>query len=267
MQNRLFPGLIIAEVSEVDEVGKELKRRIYDVLGRSVYVLRVDTGSCNGCEIEIFATLAPQIDIERFGIRLVASPRHADVMLVTGPVTRQYKPVLLNVYEQMPDPKVVVAVGACACGGGIWYNSYAVEGGVPEVIPVDAFIPGCPPSPYAILYGMLVALDVLEQKIRHQKCVRMDVTDVESEKLDRIGRGLITDWELVRELEITCRKHLGYIQGLRIFHEYMDILERIENIDELAVEINTIVDKYDDPRITNVIDRLNEIVKRHTARA
>ncbi len=251
----------------MDEVGKEIKKRVYDVLGRSVYALRVDTGSCNGCEIEIFATLAPQIDIERFGIHLVASPRHADVMLVTGPVTRQYRPVLLNIYEQMPDPKVVVAVGACACGGGIWYNSYAVEGGAPEVIPVDAYIPGCPPSPYSILYGVLVALDVLEQKIKYQKGSRMDDSRVENEKVGKVEKGLVTDWELVRELENICRKHLGYIQGLKVFHEYMGVLGRIEDLDELIAEVDdSIVSKYSDPRIDDVVYKLNEVVRKRVLR-
>ncbi len=139
---------------------------LYDRLKRSVYLLHVDAGSCNGCDIEVLDVLTPYFDVERFGVKLVASPKQADVMLVTGPVTRQFKRFLKRVYEYLPKPTAVIACGSCACGGGIWHDTYNVLGGVDKVIPVDAYIPGCPPRPSAIIHGVLVALGVLNQRIR-----------------------------------------------------------------------------------------------------
>ena len=125
---------------------------------RSIYVYRVDCGGCNGCEIEIVGLNSPVYDIERFGIHFVASPRHADMLLVTGPVTRNMELALRKTYDATPDPRLVVAVGACGCSGGIFGQNYASLGGVDKVIPVDVYIPGCPPSPYALLQGILLAL-------------------------------------------------------------------------------------------------------------
>ena len=143
----------------VTELGKELKRKISTLLGRSLNIREVDAGSCNGCEVEITALNNPVHDIERFGVQFVASPRHADMLLVTGPVTRNMEIALRQTYEATPDPRIVVAVGACAIGGGIFGSSYASCGGVDAVIPVDVFIPGCPPRPEALLHGMLIAID------------------------------------------------------------------------------------------------------------
>ena len=128
-------------------------------LGRSLSIREVDAGSCNGCELEIIALNNPVYDIERFGIHFVASPRHADMLLVTGPVTRNMELALRKAYEAAPDPKVVVAVGACGISGGIFGVNYATRGGVDQVIPVDVYVPGCPPRPEAILYGILLAVD------------------------------------------------------------------------------------------------------------
>jgi len=128
-------------------------------LGRSLAIREVDAGSCNGCELEIHALNNAFYDMERFGIRFVASPRHADVLLVTGPVTKNMREALERTYRATPDPKWVVAVGDCAIDGGIFAGSYAVEGGVSRVLPVDIHIRGCPPSPTAILQGLLALLD------------------------------------------------------------------------------------------------------------
>jgi len=122
---------------------------------RSVHIREVDAGSCNACELEINALNNPVYDIERFGIHFVASPRHADMLLVTGPVTRNMEMALRKTYEATPRPKLVVAVGGCARDGGIFKGSYAVVGGVERVIPVDAYIRGCPPRPQELLYGIL----------------------------------------------------------------------------------------------------------------
>ena len=142
----------------VEEPGKRIAEAIEDLLGRSLSIRQVDAGSCNGCEQEIVALNNPVHDIERFGIHFVASPRHADMLLVTGPVTRNMELALRKTWAATPDPKIVVAVGACGISGGIFGTNYASLGGVDAVIPVDVYIPGCPPRPEALLYGILLAL-------------------------------------------------------------------------------------------------------------
>jgi Ni,Fe-hydrogenase III small subunit len=150
----------------LSESAARLRERIRGRLGRSLHVRQVDAGSCNGCELEIAATTNPLYDLERFGIHLVASPRHADVLLVTGPVTRNMEIALRRTYEAAPEPRVVVAVGACGCSGGIFgEGTYAAVGGVDRVLPVDVYIPGCPPRPQAILNGLLVAMGVREARV------------------------------------------------------------------------------------------------------
>lgn len=136
-----------------------IAKEIGTLLGRALNIRQVDAGSCNGCEAEIGALTNPYYDLERFGIHFVASPKHADMLLVTGPVTRNMAEALRNTYETTPAPKLVVAVGACGCSGGIFAESYAVAGAVDAVIPVDAYIPGCPPTPAMLLTGILRALN------------------------------------------------------------------------------------------------------------
>jgi Ni,Fe-hydrogenase III small subunit/formate hydrogenlyase subunit 6/NADH:ubiquinone oxidoreductase subunit I len=153
-------GPSLAESAEL------LRARIRGRLGRSLHVRVVDAGSCNGCELEIAATTNPLYDLERYGIHLVASPRHADLLLVTGPVTRNMEIALRRTYEAAPEPRIVVAVGACGCSGGIFgEGTYAAVGGVDRVVPVDVYIPGCPPRPQAILNGLLVAMGLHEARI------------------------------------------------------------------------------------------------------
>ena len=141
------------------EIGASLGMAAKKRLGRSLSIREVDAGSCNGCELEIHALNNAYYDIERFGLRFVASPRHADVLLVTGPVTKNMKQALERTYAATPDPKWVVAVGDCAKGGGCFAGSYAVAGGVADVIPVDLHIPGCPPNPVQLLQGLLALLE------------------------------------------------------------------------------------------------------------
>ena len=133
-------------------------REIRALLRRALNIRQVDAGSCNGCEAEIGALTNPYYDLERFGIHFVASPKHADMLLVTGPVTRNMAEALSHTYEATPAPRLVVAVGACGCSGGIFAGSYAVAGAVDKVIPVDGFIPGCPPTPSMLLTGILNVL-------------------------------------------------------------------------------------------------------------
>jgi NADH-quinone oxidoreductase B subunit len=129
---------------------------------KSPWVLHFNSGACNGCDIEIVALLTPKYDVERFGIKLEPSPRHADVLLVTGCVTQQCAERLKRVYDQMPQPKFVVAIGACACSGGVFEGNYNVVGGVDKILPVNAYIPGCPPRPEAIIDGIVKLLNALD---------------------------------------------------------------------------------------------------------
>jgi Ni,Fe-hydrogenase III small subunit len=146
------------------ELAKSFKRAARARLGRSLSIRHVDAGSCNGCELEIHALNNAFYDLERLGLRFVASPRHADVLLVTGPVTLNMREALLRTYNATPDPKWVVAVGACAVDGGIFAGSYAVAGGVKDFIPVDLHIRGCPPSPIELLKGLVALLSIAAGK-------------------------------------------------------------------------------------------------------
>ena len=137
---------------------ERIQRELLDILGRALTIREVDAGSCNGCELEITGLTSPVYDSERFGVHFVASPRHADMLLVTGPVTRNMAVPLLKTYEATPAPKLVVAVGDCARTCGVFKGSYAVVGSVDTIIPVDAFVDGCPPEPAEILRGILAAV-------------------------------------------------------------------------------------------------------------
>jgi len=161
-----FREIVVNAGPSLSESADRFRARIRGRLGRSLHVRQVDAGSCNACELEIAATTNPLYDLERFGVHLVASPRHADVLLVTGPVTRNMEIALRKTYEAAPDPRVVVAVGACGCSGGIFGEAtYAAVGGVDRVLPVDVYIPGCPPRPQAILNGLLVAMGVRDARL------------------------------------------------------------------------------------------------------
>lgn len=145
-----------------------IEGRILRILGRALVIRHVDAGSCNGCELELHALNNPYYNLEGLGIRFAASPRHADMLLVTGPVSRNMEQALRIAYDAMPDPKLVVAVGDCGRDGGIFGEGYATCGGVGRVIPVDVTVPGCPPPPAAVLQGILAALSTLEREARSQ---------------------------------------------------------------------------------------------------
>jgi Ni,Fe-hydrogenase III small subunit len=168
MRKTLFESLTRGPLTEtaprpqddgIAELAAAVERSARRRLGRSLAIRQVDAGSCNGCELEIHALGNAFYDLERFGLRFVASPRHADVLLVTGPVTKNMREALERTYRATPDPKWVVAVGDCAKDGGIFCGSYAIVGGVSEVVPVDLHIPGCPPSPNQLLAGLLALLE------------------------------------------------------------------------------------------------------------
>src|SRR3989449_11451062 len=154
--------------AEIVQLVKQIDAKTKKLLGRALAIREVDAGSCNGCEIEITGLTSPVYDSERFGIYFVASPRHADMLLVTGPVTRNMEVPRRKTYEATPDPKIVVAVGDCARTCGVFRGSYAVVGSVDAVIPVDVFVRGCPPEPTDILRGILTALDRLPKRKRRR---------------------------------------------------------------------------------------------------
>jgi membrane-bound hydrogenase subunit mbhJ len=133
-----------------------------------LWVYHLNTGSCNGCDIEILAVLTPRYDVERFGIKLVGSPRHADVLLVTGPVVRQMVARTKRIYEQTPDPKLVMAIGNCGIEGDVFYESYSLAGPIDQIIPVDVYVPGCPPRPEAIIHGVVIAWVKLENLAKQE---------------------------------------------------------------------------------------------------
>jgi NADH-quinone oxidoreductase B subunit len=137
----------------------------------SPWAIHFNSGSCNGCDIEILATLTPRYDVERLGIKLQGSPRHADILIATGPVTLQALDRLIRVYEQMPEPKFVIAVGSCALSGGVFDGCYNVIGDLNKVIPVDVYIPGCPPRPEAIIYGVVQLLESLKNGKKPEKVI------------------------------------------------------------------------------------------------
>jgi len=151
----------MAETSFVDKIlnGIRAWARI-----NSPWAIHFNSGSCNGCDIEILATLTPRFDLERFGVKLQGSPRHADVLICTGPVSLQARDRLVRIYEQMPDPKFVVAVGSCGISGGAFQGCYSVVSNIGDVIPVHAYVPGCPPRPEAIIYGVVALLQSLKPK-------------------------------------------------------------------------------------------------------
>ena len=168
MRRVLFEGLVRRPLTEAPpaadddalaELAANVDRAARRRLGRSLSIREVDAGSCNGCELEVHALNNAFYDLERFGLRFVASPRHADILLVTGPVTRNMREALARTYDATPDPKWVVAVGDCALDGGLFSGSYAVVGGVSAVVPVDLHIPGCPPRPTQLLRGLLSLLE------------------------------------------------------------------------------------------------------------
>ena len=166
LQSALTERAPAAEDAQVAELAESLGRSARRRLGRSLSIREVDAGSCNGCELEIHALNNAFYDIERFGLRFVASPRHADVLLVTGPVTKNMREALERTYAATPDPKWVVAAGDCAANCGVFAGSYACVGAVSSVVPVDLHIGGCPPSPTALLKG-LIALVHQNEHARH----------------------------------------------------------------------------------------------------
>ena len=212
---------------------------------RSFSVYRIDCGSCNGCEIEIFASITPMWDPERFGFKLVANPRHADILVCTGPVTRQMYYPLLRAYEAAPDPKIVVAFGACGSTGGIFYDAYSVWGGIDKIIPVDVYIPGCPPHPASVIYGLGMALGIIDQKLQKRSFEQDDC------KAPAVKESIIGDILFERDLEAEAKRLMSYIFGRTLFAKYMDAAKTSPDIHDVAATKKAMLEaihKEEDPR-------------------
>lgn len=223
---------------------------------RSFSVFRIDCGSCNGCEIEIFASLSPMWDPQRFGFKLVSNPRHADILIVSGPITRQMYYPLLRAYEIAPDPKIVVGFGACGCSGGIFHDSYAVWGGVNEIIPIDVFIPGCPPHPASIIYGLCVGVGLIEQKLTQQSYSdNTSILEIKSTSL--LGM------EFEKELLVKSKFLMGYIYGRVLYNMFIDILKSCQNEKDISMvkaRLNSVINTNEDLRFCECLAILyNEI--------
>jgi len=225
----------------------ELKAILQKQIQRSAYVYRVDCGGCNACEIEIFAATTPLYDTERFGIKVVATPRHADILLFTGAVTRATYGPALRAYEAAPDPKIVVSYGACGCDGGIFHDLYCVWSGTDKILPVDVYIPGCPPTPAATIYGFAVALGLLEQK--------MHAKTHEPEKQPATLRHSTIPLDIRVMIEHEARLLAGYRHAKHISNDVMDLLAESDasNVDE---KINRYLLEKNDPRLTEIVERL-----------
>ncbi len=247
----LVPGP--GAISESEQIAL-LKQTLLRDIRRSAYVFRVDCGGCNGCEIEIFAAISPVFDAERFGIKLVSSPRHADVLLYTGAMTRAMRLPAIRAYNAAPDPKIVISYGACGCTGGIFHDLYCVWGGTEAVIPVDLYIPGCPPTPAATIYAFALALGLLKQKLKARHHV-----EGEHEHVIPIHPNI--PLRLRVELEREARRMAGYSHGRIIAERFMHMLQADETT-PFAERAQLYLDQQDDPRLTEIFVKLHDTLLR-----
>nr|WP_208091276.1 MULTISPECIES: NADH-quinone oxidoreductase subunit B family protein [Cronobacter] len=231
----------------VEESIARMKTSLLKNIRRSAYVYRVDCGGCNGCEIEIFATLSPLFDAERFGIKVVPSPRHADILLFTGAVTRAMRSPALRAWESAPDPKICISYGACGNSGGIFHDLYCVWGGTDKIVPVDVYIPGCPPTPAATLYGFAMALGLLEQKI-HARAPGDEDNQAAA----------ILQPEMVQPLRVrvdrAARRLAGYRYGRQIADAYLRHLTAGEQ------SVAGWLSQENDPRLSEIVAQLEAVV-------
>jgi len=234
----------------LDEQVGALKAKLLKDIQRSIYVYRIDCGGCNGCEIEIFAALTPLFDVERFGIKVVSSPRHADVLVFTGSMTRSMRVPAMRAYHAAPDPKICVAYGACGCSGGIFHDLYCVWGGADKFIPIDVYIPGCPPTPAATIYGFAMALGILGQKLKATH-------HIQSEDEHVLPCHPKVPLALRVEIERESRRMAGYLYGKQIAEKFLEIFEN--DPDQAEQNVQSHLDQQDDPRLTEIMNRLMQI--------
>ena len=227
---------------------------------RSVWIYHVDAGSCNGCDIEVLDVLTPYYDLERFGIKVVPNPRHADALLISGPLTRQTRIMIKKTYDAMPPkPRIVVAVGTCACSGGIFYDSYAIyntspqrgkdrirSGGPEMIVPIDLYIPGCPPSPEEILYGVAQLLGLKEKKMKGEYWKALPPR-VEPRDENEI-RFVIPERPMPLRIWLTLREELrrviGYFDREAVLNDFMSLLEEALKTDNPKEKLHALVGKY-----------------------
>jgi Ni,Fe-hydrogenase III small subunit len=233
------------------EQAAQLKKTLLHDIRRSIYVFRIDSGGCNACDYEIFASVTPVFDFERLGIKLVPSPRHADVLLCTGTVTRPMRVPTMRAYNAAPDPKIVIAYGACGCTGGIFYDLYGVLGGIDKILPVDVYIPGCPPPPTASIHGFAIALGLLDQKLKASHHVEAEGEQV-TVAHPRIPYGLRV------ALEREARRMAGYRQGHEIAEKLFALMEQ-DDAKSIAQRVADFLARENDPRLTEIVHNLESI--------
>ncbi|NKQ41491.1 MAG: NADH-quinone oxidoreductase subunit B family protein [Sulfurovum sp.] len=251
--------IVPKEITDLNKV--EHKLQLLKDIKRSFSVYRIDCGSCNGCEIEIFASITPMWDPERFGFKLVANPRHADILLCTGPLTRHMYYPLLRAFEAAPDPKIVIAYGACGSTGGIFHDSYSTWGGIDKVIPVDVWIPGCPPHPATTIYGLATGLGVLEQRLKLKENV--DGGD-ESPKIES---SLFGNTLFERDLLAKSKVLMAYLHGRILYKKYINAIKESTDIYNPVVSKKAIEDAIEDepdPRYRECLQTMhNDVYLRH----
>lgn len=243
----------------LDEQTAKLKSKLLKDIKRSAYVYRVDCGGCNGCEIEIFSAITPVFDAERFGIKVVPSPRHADILLFTGAVTRAMRVPALRAYESAPDPKICISYGACGCGGGIFHDLYCVWGGSESIVPIDVWIPGCPPTPAATLYGFAVALGLLEQKLKGKNHLEQA-----GEKAALLLPTIPLATRVLIERE--ARRLAGYHQGRIISDRFLSLLERARP-DSILNHMEQWLKQDNDPRLREIVRCLVDCLQQEATHA
>ena len=236
---------------ELDAKVAEAKAKLLNSIKRSVYVYRVDCGGCNGCEIEIFSTITAVFDAERFGIKVVPSPRHADVLVYTGAVTRAMRMPALRAYHAAPEPKLVVSYGACGCTGGIFHDNYCVWGGTDKILPVDVYIPGCPPTPAQTIYGFAMTLGLLEQKLHASHHDEEPGVQVPLAFAD-------IPYQVRVDIEREARLQSGYLWGRDAADDFLTTLEK-SGTDVLGA-VDALIAAEPDARRAEVFGELKRVL-------
>lgn len=254
--NIIIPNQLQAEVEKeiLDESVAEAKGKLLKRIQRSAYAYRVDCGGCNACEIEIFASITPLFDAERFGIKVVPTPRHADILIYTGAVTRSMRMPAIRAYEAAPNPKIIVSYGACGCSGGIFHDNYCVWGGTNKLFPVDVYIPGCPPSPAQTIYGFAMALGLLDQKLHAEHYVEQGQTHAPIPHKE-------IPYNLRVRLECEARLMSGYRYGRQLAGQFMDVMLDTEQGVDVMDRINRFIAEQTDPRRVEVYMTLKQTVE------
>ena len=252
-----FPSLQFQPTKiQLDEKVAEAKAKLLNSIKKSVYIYRVDCGGCNGCEIEIFAKITSVFDAERFGIKNTPSPRHADIMVYTGAVTRAMRLPALRAYEGAPDPKLVVSYGACGCTGGIFHDNYCVWGGTDKIIPVDVYIPGCPPTPAQTIYGFAITLGLLDQKL-HESHHQETAFALPPAYPD-------IPYKIRVAFEREARAMSGYYSGAKIVNEFMESLTAGDG--DALTRADALIAGEADPRKVEVFTDLKELLESKVTR-